>query len=47
MVGHLIEEAKQYGQQFNVIEYRYVKRECNKAAHNIARHGRHVSEFSV
>ena len=47
MVGHLIEEAKQYGQQFNVIQYRHVKRECNKAAHNIARHGRHVSEFSV
>ena len=46
-IGHLIEEAKQYGRQFNVIQYRHVKRECNKASHNIARHARHVSEFSV
>ena len=46
-IGHLIEEAKLYGRQFNVIEYRHVKREGNRAAHNIARHPRHVSEFSV
>ena len=30
-IGHLIEEAKQYGRQFNVIQYRHVKREHNKA----------------
>ena len=46
-IGHLIEEVKLYGCQFDVIEYRHVKREGNKATHNIARHARHVSEFSV
>ena len=45
-IGHLIEEAKQYGRQFNVIQYRHVKREHNKASHNISRHAS-VSEFSV
>ena len=46
-IGHLIEEAKLYGCQFNVIEYRHVKREGNKAVHNIARYARHVSKFST
>ena len=46
-IGHLIDEAKMYGHQFDVIEFRHVKREGNKAAHNIARHAKHVSEFLV
>ena len=36
-----------FGCQFDVIENRHVKREGNKATHNIVRHARHVSEFSV
>ena len=46
-IGHLIDEAKIYGCQFDVIECRHIKREGNKAAHNIARHAKHVSKFSV
>ena len=42
-IGHLIDEAKIHGRQFDVIEFTHVKREGNKAAHNITRHAKHVS----
>ena len=45
--GHLIEEAKWLANQFEAVEFNYVLRKCNIAAHNIARHARYVSEFTV
>ena len=45
--GHLIEEAKWLANQFEAVEFNYVLRKCNSAAHNIARHARHVSKCTV
>ena len=45
--GHLIEEAKWLANQFEAVEFNYVLRKCNIAAHNIARHAKHVSECMV
>ena len=44
-IGHLIEEAKLYGDQLDEVEFSHVKRQGNKAAHNIARHAKHVSSW--
>ena len=32
---------------FNVVRFYHVKRQGNFVAHNIAKHARHVSEFTV
>ena len=45
--GNLIEEAKWLSSQFGEVSYSHVKRQGNYAAHNSARHARHVSEFTV
>lgn len=45
--GHLIDEAKQLAKQLVEVEFSHVKRQANNAAHNIARHGKHVRKFSV
>nr|XP_023914280.1 uncharacterized protein LOC112025826 [Quercus suber] len=45
--SHLIEEGKSIANSFNVVQFCHVKREGNLVAHNIAKHARHVSEFSV
>ena len=45
--GNLIEEAKWLSSQFSDVSYSHVKRQANFAAHNSARHARHVSEFAV
>ena len=45
--GHLIEEAKMLAESFVAIEYSFVPRQCNNLAHKIARHVRHVSEYTV
>ena len=31
----------------DLVEFQFVPRQANKATHNIARHARHVSEFTV
>ncbi|KAL0008389.1 hypothetical protein SO802_009891 [Lithocarpus litseifolius] len=45
--GHLVDDAKRLANQFESMEFSNVNREGNSAAHNIARHARHVSELSV
>ena len=45
--GHLIEKAKWLVNQFEAVKFNYVLRKCNIAAHNIARHARHVSKCTV
>ena len=45
--GHLVDEAKELARDFMYIEFNHVLRQKNGAAHNIARHARHVSEYSV
>ena len=41
--GHLIDEAKKLVE----VEFNHVQGQANNVAHNIARHARHVSKFSV
>ncbi|KAL0009592.1 hypothetical protein SO802_011094 [Lithocarpus litseifolius] len=45
--GHLIDEAKELAKELTNIEFSHVLRQGNSALHNIARHPRHVSEYSV
>ena len=45
--GHLVDEANELAKDFAYIEFSHVLRQKNSATHNIARHARHVSEFSV
>ena len=45
--GNLIEEAKWLSSQFDDVSYSHVRRQGNCAAHNTARHGRHVSEYMM
>ena len=45
--GHLVGEAKELAKDFAYIEFYHVLRQKNSAAHNIARHARHVNEYSV
>ena len=45
--GHLLDEAKEVANQMELVKFQYVQRQANKSAHNIARHARHVSEFSM
>ena len=45
--GHLLNEVKDIAKQFAEVEFNHVLRQANKAAHNITRHARHFSEFSV
>ena len=45
--GHLLSEAKEVANQMDLVEFQFVPRQANKATHNIARHARHVSEFTV
>ena len=42
--GHLVDDAKRLANQFEFMEFSYVKSEGNKAVHNIVRH---VNELSV
>ena len=44
--GHLLVEAKEVADQMDAVEFQHVPRQANKSAHNIARHARHVSEFT-
>ena len=45
--GHLIEEAKSLARAFTNVEFSHTRRQGNSTTQNIARHARHVSEFSV
>ena len=45
--GHLLDEAKDIAKQLVEVEFNHVQRQTNKAAHNIARHTRHVSKSKV
>ena len=45
--GHLLVEAEEVADQMDAVEFQHVPRQANKSAHNIARHARHVSEFTV
>ena len=45
--GHLLEEVKFLVSGFAAIEFSFVPRQCNTLAHNIARHARHVNEYTV
>ena len=45
--GHLLVEAKEVAGQMVAVEFQHVPRQANKSAHNIARHARHISEFTV
>ena len=45
--GHLVDEAKELAKYFTYIEFSHVLRQKNSTTHNIARHARHVSEYSV
>ena len=45
--GHLVDEAKELAKDFMYIEFSHVLRQKNGAVHDIARHARHVREYSV
>ena len=45
--GHLLEEVKFLVRDFAAVEFSFVPRQHNTLAHNIARHARHVSEYTV
>ncbi|XP_050249318.1 uncharacterized protein LOC126696677 [Quercus robur] len=45
--GNLFEEAKWLASQFGDVSFNHVRRQGNGAAHNCARHARHVSEYTV
>ena len=45
--GHLIDEAKEIAKKLVEVEFNHVQRQANNVAHNVARHARHVSKFSV
>ena len=45
--GHLLEEVKILADGFATLEFSFVPRQCNTLAHKIARHARHVSEYTV
>ena len=45
--GHLLVEAKEVADQMDAVEFQHVPRQANKSAHNIARHAKYVSEFTV
>ena len=45
--GNLLEEVKTLAEGFEAIGFNFVPRQCNTLAHKIARHTRHVSEFTV
>ncbi|XP_050259138.1 uncharacterized protein LOC126704154 [Quercus robur] len=45
--GNLFEEAKWLASQFGDVSFNHVRRQGNSAAHNCARHARHVSEYTV
>nr|XP_023884104.1 uncharacterized protein LOC111996368 [Quercus suber] len=45
--GHLLEEGKSLADDFEVLEFSFVPRQCNTLAHKIARHARHVSDYTV
>ena len=45
--GHLLEEVKILVGGFAAVEFSFVPRQCNTLAHKIARHARHVSEYTV
>ena len=45
--GNLIEEAKWLSSQFVDVSYSHIRRAGNCAAHNTARHARHVSKYTV
>nr|XP_023928856.1 uncharacterized protein LOC112040187 [Quercus suber] len=45
--GLLIREAQDLALQLNHVKFQHVGREGNSVAHNLARHARHVTGFSV
>ncbi|XP_023924335.1 uncharacterized protein LOC112035736 [Quercus suber] len=45
--GHLLVEARDVANQLDLVEFQYMPRQANKSAYNIARHARHVSEFTM
>ena len=47
LFSHLLDEAKEIAERLEEVEFNRVQRQANKAAHNIAKHARHVNEFLV
>ena len=45
--GHLMDQAKSLIRNFSDVIFCHTQRQGNSATHNIARHARHISEFSV
>ena len=45
--GHLIDEAKELAKDFTYIEFIHVWRQKNRTVHNIAKHTKHINEYSV
>jgi len=45
--GHLIKEAKSLARTFTNVEFSCTRKQGTLAVQNIARHAKHVSEFSV
>ena len=45
--GNFIDEAKELAKEFTNIEFSHVLRQGNSATHNIAKHTRHVSKYSM
>ena len=45
--GHLLEEVKILADGFATLKFSFAPRQCNTLAHKIARHARHVSEYTV
>ena len=45
--GHLLEEVKFLVRDFATVEFSFIPRQHNTLAHNIARHARDVSEYTI
>ena len=46
-LGFLIKEANELANQLTHVKFQHVGREGNSVAHNLARHARHVTCFSI
>ena len=45
--SHLVDEAKFLANNFAVVKFLHIRRQSNSIVHNIARHSRYISKFSI
>ena len=45
--GLLVDEAKFLANNFAAVKFLHIRRQSNSIVHNIARHARYISKFSI